>query len=67
MGLGQSRGYPLCLDTSMGKAGLMEDLCSQSGTETEEDRNRERDRELDEDPVTTAASLQPPAWLRWKR
>lgn len=45
------------------KAELTEGLCSRSGIESEEDR----EVEPDEDPVAAAASLQPPAWLRWKR
>lgn len=64
-GVRSGQGIPLMSGHRDGKAGLMEGLCSQSGIETEE--NRERDRELDEDPVTAAASLQPPVWLRWKR
>lgn len=49
------------------RAGLMEGLCFQNTNESEKDRGRERDRERKEDPVPAAASLQPTAWLRWKR
>lgn len=60
----QGRGYPLCLGSGMRRQDSWK-VCALRAQLSGEDRDK--DRELDEDPVTAAASLQPTAWLRWKR